>query len=295
MPFLTGIDLEGRIKEEEDEAPLLALPAPPPRCRSVALAHARSDLALVDDERPRPEYNKLLKDVSSADDDSLEELQRLIHRTRGKMDAQKKVLHGFISDVHQIRGQERSFSCTDIALPSPSGSQRPQQLQLRDRSSSSTSLALPSAGRSSSSSSLALPSAGRSSSTTSLALPSGGRPRSDGAGAASAPALAAEPRDASLRNGILRSSRSQPMLSSGSAVGGHGAGSVPFPAPRQRDLQPLQMPARRAPPGAPGRQKLQSSAAAAAGRAFGAASMAGGSAGDGVSMTRPSLFRGPTI
>mmetsp|Transcript_28551 Transcript_28551/g.66166 ORF Transcript_28551/g.66166 Transcript_28551/m.66166 type:complete len:248 (+) Transcript_28551:107-850(+) len=105
MPaFITGIGLEKRRVEvpDEDEEELKPEDLP-------ALAYL---------EPPRPlEYGKMLNDVTKLrNDDSLEELRQMIRRTGEKMESQKKVLNGFISDVHQIQSLQRSFSSSDIVL-----------------------------------------------------------------------------------------------------------------------------------------------------------------------------------
>eukprot|EP00913_Durusdinium_trenchii_P018210 g17108.t1 len=71
------------------------------------------------------EYSDLLRETMALEmDDSLEELRRMIKRTRNKMDTEMKVLDGFISDVNQIKGMQRSFEEPLAALPpNRSGSQ----------------------------------------------------------------------------------------------------------------------------------------------------------------------------
>jgi len=121
MAFLTGVDLEGRLAEEPEESALALLP--PPRPRPVR-KKSSANFAIDDAPRPRVEYTQLLKDVSSygnTEEDPLEELRRLVRKTRAKMDTQTKVLNGFITDVAQINGMSRSFSSSDLsALPPPS-------------------------------------------------------------------------------------------------------------------------------------------------------------------------------
>mmetsp|Transcript_33327 Transcript_33327/g.75986 ORF Transcript_33327/g.75986 Transcript_33327/m.75986 type:complete len:242 (-) Transcript_33327:31-756(-) len=105
MPaFLTGVGLEKRrleIPEEEDED---IRPEDLP-----ALAYL---------EPPRPlQYGKMLQDVSQLrNKDSLEELREMIRRTGEKMEKQKKVLNGFISDVNDIQTLQRGFSSSEVAL-----------------------------------------------------------------------------------------------------------------------------------------------------------------------------------
>lgn len=118
MAFLTCVGLEGNLREEEDEQPrLLALPAPKPRRK---VSPQTSSLELLDKLPPAQkavDYTGILKDacaLTNGDEDPLEELRRMIRRTRGRMDNQTKVLNGFISEVNQIKGLQRSFSCTEI-------------------------------------------------------------------------------------------------------------------------------------------------------------------------------------
>lgn len=255
MAFITGVDLEQRIAEEDEyEEPLLALPAPPVRHRSVA--PGPFDLALVE-QRPK-DFHELLRDVTYSNDDSLEELRRMVARTRSKMDSQKKVLNGFIADVNAMQGADRSFSSSKelAALPAPNAR---KPLQLQDRSSSCTALTL---ARTPSSSSLAL-------------VPSRARGGGSLAGSSSrSPAAAAAPnpgaRSTSLRGGgpSLAESRSQPTLLGSNSGGAGGLAGLLKP---KEEFQALQMPARRAPPGAPGSQKLRFSASALlAGKSVGA-------------------------
>eukprot|EP00931_Biecheleriopsis_adriatica_P077458 TRINITY_DN51023_c0_g1_i1.p1 TRINITY_DN51023_c0_g1~~TRINITY_DN51023_c0_g1_i1.p1 ORF type:complete len:248 (-),score=54.22 TRINITY_DN51023_c0_g1_i1:37-738(-) len=114
MAFLTGVDLEGRLQEEEEAQ--LALPAParrPPRRPRPALQAEEAPLAL--ENQPPGNYSQLLKDCMALEEgDPLEKLRRMIKRTRSKMDSQTKVLDGFISEVGQIKGMQRNFSCSDI-------------------------------------------------------------------------------------------------------------------------------------------------------------------------------------
>lgn len=139
--FLTGIDLEGRCQKEDvkdegtdDEEPTrLALPAP-------CAPSKRRSLELLD--RPAPEgrsveYSSLLQDALALhDEDPLEELRRLIKRTRAKMDSQTKVMDGFIEDVNQIRGLGRSCSSSGLKAiaarqAAPALADKPARAELR--------------------------------------------------------------------------------------------------------------------------------------------------------------------
>jgi len=227
MPFLTGIGLEGHLpqEDEEEEEELLALPAPSPRCRSLARVGTQ-DISVDSGEDP------------------LDELQRLVRRTRSKMDVQKKVLHSFMSDVNQIKGQERSFSCTDLAVQSPSVGRATQQLQLSGAEQPRQRTAAIKGG-------------------PALAALTDHRSGRTPNGATAALSSVADPRGMAMRSSSLSSSRSQPTLL------GSGSAAIAIPIAARSDFQALRMPARRAPPGALGRQKLCSSAAIAAGRSLG--------------------------
>lgn len=116
MAFLTGVNLETRlhVDVEEFDAPLLALPAPPQPKRRVH-PEIPSVLQLRDAPEPEaPQFRKLLDDCSNLNrDDSLDELRRMIKKTRKKMDTQKEVMKGFLHDVNQIRMMDRNFSADD--------------------------------------------------------------------------------------------------------------------------------------------------------------------------------------
>lgn len=238
MAFITGVDVGGRILEEDDEpAPLLALPAPPrrqpkPRCNELALSDGR-DI----------QYGSLLKDTLALhDEDELEQLRRMIKKTRGKLDNQTKVLNGFISNVNQLRGEERSFSCTDLVVAGGS----------RKRGSSHPALAAPPGkGRA------ALPPSGSApmlkGSESALALH---RPGSGNGPKAIAPLQTLQSREETRVTVMQRStprglghSRSTPLLMK---VASSKPAAAPYAPPTHVDTTPLQMPARRAPPGAPG-------------------------------------------
>ncbi|CAK0837296.1 unnamed protein product, partial [Prorocentrum cordatum] len=72
-------------------------------------------------------------------EDDLEELRRMIRRTRKKMDAQCQVMDRWTSDVREIRGADRSFektpaltySASTPALGAPAP--RPRALQAPGR------------------------------------------------------------------------------------------------------------------------------------------------------------------
>ncbi|CAJ1390638.1 unnamed protein product [Effrenium voratum] len=110
MAFLTGVDLEGRLQDHQQ----LALPAPRRRRRKAEEGKGKP-LAI---EKP-VEYSDLLRDAMALEnDDSLEELRRMIKRTRGKMDTEMKVMDGFLSEVNHIKTMQRSFEEPMAALPS---------------------------------------------------------------------------------------------------------------------------------------------------------------------------------
>lgn len=127
MAFLTGVDCEHRI--ESCERLRLALPAQASLERYTPLA--------LDDDRPRKnvEYKQLVQDVTVCrrEESALDELRRLIQKTRKKMDDQTKVLDGFISDVSRVQDLDRNFSTEDDelrALQSWAKPRRPQMLAL---------------------------------------------------------------------------------------------------------------------------------------------------------------------
>mmetsp|Transcript_58545 Transcript_58545/g.130802 ORF Transcript_58545/g.130802 Transcript_58545/m.130802 type:complete len:208 (+) Transcript_58545:62-685(+) len=103
MAFLTGVDLEGRLQDHDQ----LALPAPPRRRKPRAKRNEDELLAI---EAKPADYSELLREATKLEfDDSLEELRRMIKRTRSTMDSQMKVLDGFISDVNHLKGMQRNF------------------------------------------------------------------------------------------------------------------------------------------------------------------------------------------
>eukprot|EP00930_Biecheleria_cincta_P035805 TRINITY_DN24602_c0_g1_i1.p1 TRINITY_DN24602_c0_g1~~TRINITY_DN24602_c0_g1_i1.p1 ORF type:complete len:241 (+),score=45.15 TRINITY_DN24602_c0_g1_i1:46-768(+) len=214
MAFLTGVDLEGRLHEDEE---LLALPAPVRRPRRPRPA---DDEALALEDSKPVAYGDLLKQTMALEEeDPLEELRRMIKRTRSKMDSQRKVLDGFISDVSQIKGMARNFSDTDT-------------LALGDRASAA---ALPAPSK--------------------AAMREASSQRSLKAGASSALALApVRPSSGSRESrcmprrggGALATSQSQPSLGSKGACAPPSAALLAL----QRDSAPLTVPQRRSPPGA---------------------------------------------
>lgn len=217
MAFLTGVDLEAQLREEEDDARQQLLALPPPRRATVAPA---PQLALQDHSPRRKslDYGTILKNAMDLHtEDPLDELRRMIKRTQTKMDSQTKVLHGFMTDVNQIRGLDRNFSCTDLAVATPSGSHQPALT----------------AGKS-----MALTAGKSMASLQALQdLTPGKRPSS-----ASGKTIRGPKRCESLRS--LPHSSSQPALPSTQRLG-------------FRSEAPLVMPARRAPPGAPQAQPLR--------------------------------------
>lgn len=263
MAFLTGVDLEGRLAEEP-ASPLLALCAPPEAPKPRRAPAKAPSFALGDKPGPKIEYRQLLKDLSSYgnDEDPLEELRRLVSRTRKKMDGQRDVLKGFIEDVNVIKGMDRGFSCTDLATYSaPSSGRGPVQLHRQALAGHSASAPLALMGPSASQSALATmaaASAAKSSSTTALRRwPSGaGLLGGVGTGGGNSGASRGLPQ----RSSALGVSRSTPsLLGNLKALSAAGARGDPFAA--------KVLPPRRAPPGAPGnpliRNELRASASAA--------------------------------
>eukprot|EP00927_Polykrikos_kofoidii_P061908 TRINITY_DN56732_c0_g1_i1.p1 TRINITY_DN56732_c0_g1~~TRINITY_DN56732_c0_g1_i1.p1 ORF type:complete len:272 (-),score=34.40 TRINITY_DN56732_c0_g1_i1:118-933(-) len=114
MAFLTGVDLLGHERQraaEEREGFSVVRRRPSPQ---KASGHC---LELMDHEPV--EYGNLLKKaIALNDEDPMEELRRMVNQTRTKMDAQRKVLDGFISDVRNIEREQKNFSCSDVALAS---------------------------------------------------------------------------------------------------------------------------------------------------------------------------------
>mmetsp|Transcript_139681 Transcript_139681/g.260494 ORF Transcript_139681/g.260494 Transcript_139681/m.260494 type:complete len:275 (+) Transcript_139681:102-926(+) len=238
MAFLTGVGLETHLGEDDaDEEALELVPR-----KMLALPAHRSDFdqldILLDREEP-PSFNQLIKNAQvTRMDDPLEELRRRIKRTRQKMDAQNKVLDGFINEVQDMQCSSpfsspragraalpapapKSFAALGApavpALPGPAPRQRssvrPGAIENCPRSTRSTR---------------------PSSANTSAGASSRGAPvRSSG------------------QAGTLGQSHSQPSLQRSSVVGGL----------HQRDTAAIVMPQRRAPPGAPG-CKMQKSYAA---------------------------------
>lgn len=76
-------------------------------------------------------------------DDSLEELRRMIQRTRGKMDSEMKVMDGFLADVSHIKGMQRNFDEPLAALPSSQSQpalKAPERVKALQTSSSAVAL-----------------------------------------------------------------------------------------------------------------------------------------------------------
>jgi len=246
MAFITGVDVGGRIYEEEDEqpAPLLALPAP--RRRQPKPRAPRDDALVLSDGR-EIQFGSLLKEtLALTDEDPLEELRRMVKKTRGKLDSQTKVLNGFISTVNQVRGEERSFSCTDLVAASGSGRRRNSNPAIAAPLSQDWA-ALGHGGHA------ALPPSG--SAPRMLKGPESAlavrRPGSANAPKAIMPLETRETRVVVQRgmqraSGGMGQSRSTPSLMK---VDSKVALQAP---PTHVDMTPLQLPARRAPPGAPG-------------------------------------------
>ncbi|CAE7195466.1 unnamed protein product, partial [Symbiodinium pilosum] len=103
----------------------LALPAPPRRRKARAKRNEDELLAI---ETQPADYSELLREATKLEiDDSLEELRRMIKRTRSNMDCQMKVLDGFISDVNHLKGNARNFD-GDGSMPAlpPSNEAHPR-------------------------------------------------------------------------------------------------------------------------------------------------------------------------
>merc|ERR1719293_289358 len=122
MAFLTGVDLETHLREEGH---LEALPLAKPRRRSPP--SLGRELALEDAPAKDVDYNSLLSDALQIEaEDDLEELRRMICRTRKKMDAQCQAMDKWTSDVREIRGADRAFE----KMPAPGRGR--DQLAVRD-------------------------------------------------------------------------------------------------------------------------------------------------------------------
>lgn len=261
--FITGVDLGGRPAEEDEESLYESVQSP-----LYALDNQHSE--------SRMEYKQLLDVVNSFDStdtgDPLDELRRLIRKTRTKMDSQKKVLDGFTSDVHQMRACDRSFSCSDLAALSASSAspsrQRPQLLCSPPQRRVAALGAAPTAasaltgrwsGTAASAGALALSKQSSSSSMAAQARGSSGplSPQlhvastdSSGREAFRAAQPAVDERGVVMRSmsgGLASGSRSQPSL-------GGRAGAVGLPHSLRAELDTLKMPARRAPPGSLGQR-----------------------------------------
>ncbi|CAE6948943.1 unnamed protein product [Symbiodinium sp. KB8] len=109
---------------------------------------------------------ELLREATKLElDDSLEELRRMIKRTRSNMDCQMKVLDGFISDVNHLKGNARNFEGDSRpALPPSFEAQRPAL----KASASSAALTAGSESRIVPKRSTALPALGHSASAPSI-------------------------------------------------------------------------------------------------------------------------------
>lgn len=227
MAFLTGVDLERRLAENE----ALAIPKKrPPRRRRQQLELEDGGwkaMAICDQEKP-VEFGQLLKqtEVLAGTSDPLEELRRRIKRTRAKMESQNQVMDGFLKDVREMQHLDRSFSSAELSTPSSPAAltngaeSRPALMSGAEASRKRLTNGPPRPSSASNSSGV------RAISLRSEAQPGSGR--------------------------RLGESRSQPALMAAAVGSLHQAA-------------PLTMPQRRAPPGAPcsDLQKAVSSAAAA--------------------------------
>eukprot|EP00746_Dinoflagellata_sp_MGD_P161604 gnl/MRDRNA2_/MRDRNA2_88812_c0_seq1.p1 gnl/MRDRNA2_/MRDRNA2_88812_c0~~gnl/MRDRNA2_/MRDRNA2_88812_c0_seq1.p1 ORF type:complete len:276 (+),score=44.15 gnl/MRDRNA2_/MRDRNA2_88812_c0_seq1:88-828(+) len=93
--FLTGVGLEQRRRRPKRK-PHLAL-----------------------EEPPAPEYGDILRNALTLDKPmgSLDDLRKLIQRTRSKLDRQRKVLDGFRTDVRQLKSS--SFGPSESVATTP--------------------------------------------------------------------------------------------------------------------------------------------------------------------------------
>lgn len=272
MAFITGVDLEAKIASEETALALAIAKKRPPRRRrkQLELEDGGWQAKALCDQPKAVDYNQLLKTTEQlkGSEDPLEELRRRIKRTRSKMDSQNQVMDGFLNDVRQMQHMDKSFSSAELSTPSsPAGA-----LALTNGAGSKVPALTNGSGAK------ALCSGPNS-------LEQGQHPRALGP----RPSSASNSRGLSLRSDVpsrrLGESRSQPALTAAAkaAVGG------------LHQATPLTLPARRAPPGAPGSelQKAISSAAAARRSAI-AATASGDALGTGVRIgaTRKSSSRG---
>lgn len=251
MAFLTGVDLEGRLRQEQhDESqPLLALPAPPRR-----KVHPEIPSILQIQNEPYvepPRVGHLMNDCSALDDrDAIDDLRRMIQRTRKKMDNQKAVMRGFLHDVNQIRMMDQNFRADELTPRGPAAladKPGPSPATIKDRQP-------PAAIRDSSSSPAAIKDC-----TAPAAITGGpGPPRALGP-----PAPPEGPPPVTSSTGRLPAigCRTAGHLGRGSSTSPSGVARSksqpslrPVPSFNELDTSYLKMPARRAPPGSVARE-----------------------------------------
>lgn len=234
MAFLTDVGLETHLGEEADEEALELVPR-----KMLALPAHRSDFdqldLLLDKEEP-PSFNQLLQNAQvSRMEDPLEELRRRIKRTRQKMDAQNKVLDGFIAEVQDMQSSS-PLSSPQMVKPALHAA-APKSLAALENPAVPALLGPASRNRSSL----------RSEASEICARSTRPSSASTSAGASSR----AAPLRSSGNAGTLRQVHSQPSLKQPFAFSGL----------HQKDEAAIVLPRRRAPPGAAG-SKMQKSYAA---------------------------------
>jgi len=136
MAFITGVGLETKLAAESDDedriVPVHRSPHLQRSARPLALQNGQSALEDAPRQSAPVDPRQLLQTalaLEEGDEDPLAELQRMIRRTRGKLDGQRKVLSGFISDVGRIRaegGSDASSSTGSLTAWSPG---KPQSAQ----------------------------------------------------------------------------------------------------------------------------------------------------------------------
>uniref|UniRef100_A0A7S1AZP3 Uncharacterized protein n=1 Tax=Noctiluca scintillans TaxID=2966 RepID=A0A7S1AZP3_NOCSC len=116
--FLTEIGLEGRTESQELAGTLsLALRKRRPSKASSACVRMH-EVALAEHEHV--DFSSLLMETTELKDQSdsmpLDELRRMIRRTRARLDSQTEIVQGYLHDVHQIQRREEEFESTPKAL-----------------------------------------------------------------------------------------------------------------------------------------------------------------------------------
>eukprot|EP00929_Paragymnodinium_shiwhaense_P009551 TRINITY_DN11376_c0_g1_i1.p1 TRINITY_DN11376_c0_g1~~TRINITY_DN11376_c0_g1_i1.p1 ORF type:complete len:304 (-),score=60.95 TRINITY_DN11376_c0_g1_i1:220-1131(-) len=244
MAFLTGVNLEGHVPESE-----LRLV---PRKKRTPPKKMSGQMELMDMPRGAPvEYGGLLKTVTKlGEDDELEELRRMIKQTRSKMDDQRGCLNRFMSDVRQINFESRNFDSEDIVLYSPSAARGKAASACGSAGATkqlTASASVPALGNGTApginkrvgvkNAGAIVPLGGATgtvASSSALALP----------GYAGQSSSTGRPSSAGKRSEVLRSD-AQPTVGRS-----HSTPALAQAMMRPLDTKALQMPARRAPPGA---------------------------------------------